>query len=38
MWENIGVEVVVRLGKRLGAAEMFGMMQELALEVLNFWN
>jgi len=38
MWENIGVEVVVRLGKWLGAAGMFGMMQELALEVLKLWN
>ena len=34
MGEKIGVEVVVRVGKRLSAAEMFRMMQELALEVL----
>ena len=34
VWEKIGVEVVVRVGKRLSAAEMFRMMQELTLEVL----
>jgi len=38
VWEKIGVEVVVRLGKQLSAAEMFRMMQELALEVLKVWN
>jgi len=34
VWQKIGVEVVVRVGKWLSAAEMFRMMQELALEVL----